>query len=294
LKKILRDKIIVGTRSLSGDMGSVNQKEIRSIIEQSISCGLNHFDTAPFYGNEYIDNILKNYKKDIIVDTKCGYDKKYKIKTFNIDDIKYSLDSSLKKFGKINIFYIHNPRNEIKNWNNIFKLLLSFKKDNLVKYLGISIARDYIFNFNILNFFDFIQDDINILRNDPLKYLKNYKGSIYARSPFASGCLSGKLNYKSRFNSKDYRYNWLKKDRLGSIIKQIEQIKKIYKGDIKELAINYLIKKKEIKKIIIGLKKMKHLFFLKKLELRLEYSYIKKIDELNRMGFYLDFDEQGY
>jgi len=275
-------------------MGAVNKVDVRRLLEQAISGGLNHFDTAPFYGNEFIDNILKDYKKDIIVDTKAGYDKKFKFKTFNFDDIKYSLESSLKKFENINIFYIHNPRNEIKDWDKLLDLLSSFKEQKLVKYLGISIARGHIFDTNTMNFFDVVQDDINLLRSAPLKYLKNYNGLIYARSPFASGCLSGKLDLNSKFNKEDYRYDWLKENRLNSIIKQTNEIKKIYKDDIKKLAIQYLINKKEIKKIIIGLKKIEHLSFLSDLNLKIEQSLIKKIDRLNNVGFYLNADEQGY
>ena len=290
----LFNQIVIGTRSLSGDMGSVNKVEVRNLLEQAINCGLKHFDTAPFYGNEFIDNILKDYKKDIIVDTKAGYDNKFKIKTFNFDDIKYSLDSSLKKFENINIFYIHNPRNEIEDWDKLFDLLLSFKEQKLVSHLGISIARGFLFDSNIMNFFDVVQDDINLLRNTPLQYLKNYNGSIYARSPFASGCLSGKLDLNSKFNEEDYRYDWLKEGRLNSIIKQTNEIKKIYKGDIRKLAIQYLINKKEIEKIIIGLKKIEHLSFLSDLNLRIEESLIKKIDRLNNDRFYLNANEQGY
>ena len=294
MNKELINKIVIGTRSLSGDMGYVEKKEIRKIIEKSITYGLRHFDTAPFYGNELIDNILKDYNKEIVVDTKTGYNKKLKIKSFSLDDIKYSLHSSLEKFKKINIFYIHNPRNEIKNWDPIFHLLVSFKKQGLIKYAGISIARDYIFENNILNFFDYVQDDINLLRTSPLQYLKKYKGHIYARSPFASGCLSGQLNLNSKFKKKDYRYDWLNESRLFFIIKQVHELKKLYKKDIRKLAINYLINNKKIKKVIVGLKKIKHLSFLSYLDTKIENSIIKKIDKLNKHRFYLNDKEIGY
>ena len=53
-----------------------------------------------------------------------------------------------------------------------------------------------------------------------MQYLSLFNGNIYARSPFASGCLSGKLNLKSKFKKLDYRYDWLKGERLKSILKQ--------------------------------------------------------------------------
>lgn len=294
MKKNISNKIIIGTRSLSGDMGTIKKDQARNIIETSINLGLKHFDTAPFYGNGSVDNILKDYKKDLIIDTKCGYNKNFSVKTFSIDDIKYSLNSSLEKFEKINIFYIHNPRNEVKNWDKIFDLLSSFKKQKCIKHFGLSIARGYTFNSNILNFFDFIQDDINLLRNSPLQYLSLFNGNIYARSPFASGCLSGKLNLKSKFKKLDYRYDWLKGERLKSILKQVDAIKNIYQEDIKKLSIGYLLKKKKIKKVIVGIKKIEHLFFLDNLDNKIKVSTIEKIDYLNKLGFYLDGNEVGY
>ena len=127
-----------------------------------------------------------------------------------------------------------------------------------------------------------------------MRYLKNYTGSIYARSPFASGCLTEKLNFKSKFNKKDYRYDWLRNSRLASIIKQIEEIKKIYNGDIKKLAIVYLLKNKKIKKTIIGIKRKEHLDFLNNLDCKIDPNLLKKIDVLNEVGFYMSDKEIGY
>ena len=82
MKNFLKNKIIIGTRSLSGDLGSVDKKKIFKTIEYSISKGFNHFDTAPFYGRGFGDEILKNFRKEIIVDTKCGYNSNFTKKTF--------------------------------------------------------------------------------------------------------------------------------------------------------------------------------------------------------------------
>jgi len=262
LKNLLNNKIIIGTRSLAGDLGKIKKKQIFKTIEYSISKGFNYFDTAPFYGKGMADYILTYFKNDIIIDTKCGYNLDFTKKTFKASDIKKSLELSLKKFEKINVFYIHNPRNEIRDWSEIISLMNSFKKKKLIKFTGISLARGYLFNQKILNNFDVVQDDINILRSSPLDYLKNFKGKIISRSVFASGCLSGKLNQNSKFDKNDYRFDWLKKERLESVLYQISEVNKIFKGELKKIALGYILKKK-VNKIIIGIKKKKtHRFFL--------------------------------
>ena len=293
MKNFLKNKIIIGTRSLSGDLGSVDKKKIFKTIEYSISKGFNHFDTAPFYGRGFGDEILKNFRKEIIVDTKCGYNSNFTKKTFFKSDINYTLDRALKNFDKINIFYIHNPRDEVKNWNKIIDLMLSLKKEKLIKFSGISLARGYYFNQKILNNFDVIQDDVNVLRNLPLLYLNKFLGKIISRSVFASGCLSGKLNKSSKFEKDDYRFDWLKDDRLNSILNQISQIKKIHKGDIRKLALGYVLKKKKIKKMIIGIKNKSHIDFLCRNNFSISNKVVNKIDYLNR-NFFSKENMNGY
>jgi hypothetical protein len=292
LKNLLNNKIIIGTRSLAGDLGKIKKKQIFKTIEYSISKGFNYFDTAPFYGKGMADDILTYFKNDIIVDTKCGYNLDFTKKTFKASDIKKSLELSLKKFEKINVFYIHNPRNEIRDWSEIISLMNSFKKKKLIKFTGISLARGYLFNQKILNNFDVVQDDINILRSSPLDYLKNFKGKIISRSVFASGCLSGKLNQNSKFDKNDYRFDWLKKERLESVLYQISEVKKIFKGELKKIALGYILKKK-VNKIIIGIKKKKHKYFFCENDFKIDKSIIKKIDHLNKINFYKE-DLNGY
>ena len=293
MKNLFKKKIIIGTRSLSGDLGIVDKKKIFKTIEYSINKGFNYFDTAPFYGDGLGDEILANFKKEIIVDTKCGYNLSFTKKTFSISDINKTLELVLKKFNRINIFYIHNPRNEIKNWDKIIELMLNLKKEKLIKFSGISLARDYYFNQKILNNFDIIQDDINILRNSPFTYLKEFKGKIISRSIFASGCLNGKLSKSSKFEKNDYRFNWLKGDRLNSILYQISQIKKIYKGDIRKVALGYVLKKKKVKKIIIGIKNKSHIDFLCNNDFLISRKIVNKIDFINK-GSFFNKDINGY
>lgn len=46
--------------------------------------------------------------------------------------------------------------------------------------------------------------------------------------------------------------------------------------------------------MIVGIKKIEHLFFLDNLDNKIKVSTIEKIDYLNKLGFYLDGNEVGY
>ena len=108
MNSALIKKIIIGSWSFSGDLGPINKKEVQKTIEFAIEKKLNIFDTAPSYNNGKVDKLLSKYKKNIIINTKCGYNNKG-IKTLNRRSRK-SLYNSLKLFDKINILYLHSPR----------------------------------------------------------------------------------------------------------------------------------------------------------------------------------------
>ena len=80
-----------------------------------------------------------------------------------------------------------------------------------------------------------IMEKVNLLKPENIQYLKNFKAKLMARSPLASGCLSGKLNIKSKFSKNDHRSGWLNdKNRLKNILFQLREIKKIISSNLRE------------------------------------------------------------
>ena len=293
---LIKKKIILGTRSLSGDMGEVNKKNISKTIEYAIEKNFIYYDTAPVYGNGEIDKVLSIYKKEIIVNTKCGYNSSNTKKTFQLSDIQRTLEKSLQFFEKINIFYLHNPRHEIKDWNKIIYFLKDLKKKKLIKFIGISLARDYYFSKEILNQFDFIQDEFNLLRIIKHDLYNSIKAKIIARSPLASGVLSSNFNINSKFSKKDYRYNWLRGLRKKNILFQVSELKKIIKNNIESYAFSFLLYNKKVTYINYGIKNKEHINFLldKKSFFKIDDKDIKKIISLSKNNYKLNLNQKGY
>lgn len=300
MKSKYHSKVIIGTWSLSGDLGKISKKNIYKSIEQSLSKNFYEFDTAPTYGSGKIETILGeicNGEKKIKINSKCGYNM-HGIKTFALDDIKKSIDLSLKKFHKINTLFLHNPRNEIKNWSSLINFLLDYKRYKHVKNIGISVARDYYFNKKIMNSFDYLQDEINLLRPQVINKLKSFNLKIMARSPLASGCLSEKLSINSKFSQNDYRNSWLgNKSRLKNILLQVEEIQKITGKNLRSFSKIFLLKEKKINKVIFGIKKPIHVDEIEKDLQNLEIVDQKKINlifKLARNNFNLPAKIRGY
>jgi aryl-alcohol dehydrogenase-like predicted oxidoreductase len=293
-------KVVIGTWSLSGDFGTVEKKIVYKSLEKAIENNFLEFDTAPTYGNGKIYNILSDIvkkNKKIKINTKCGYNSDF-LKTFKIEDILKSIDITLEKFDKINILFLHNPRNEIKNWTKIIEILKKYKKKNYINHIGISLARDHYFKKSIMNQFDYLQDEINLLRPHSVNFLNLLKPKLMARSPLASGCLSGKLTFFSKFEKKDYRSSWLSdQTRLRNILFQVNEIKKITGINIKKFSKFFLLQNKNIDKIIFGIKKPSHINELvndNNYPESLSSHKIKKIYELANLNFNLELGKKGY
>jgi len=299
MKNKNQNKVIVGTWSLSGDFGYVKKSMVYKTLDTAVKNNFLEFDTAPTYGSGKIHKILsemfKNDKK-IKINTKCGYNVNNK-KTFKLVDIEKSINQSIKAFGKVHTLFLHNPRDEIKNFDKVINLLDKYKKEGLVKYIGISLARDYYFEKKIMDRFDFLQDELNLLRTNAITFLKNFKPKIMARSPFASGCLTGKLKRNSKFFNSDYRSQWLNESsRRNNILYQINLIKKNHKIPIRILSKNFLFQNKNINKIIFGVKKPLHINEIKKDIFNFKNINLydqEKILKLNKENFYLN-DKIGY
>ena len=293
-------KIIVGTWSLSGDFGKVSKKNIYQVFENSVKNNLLDFDTAPTYGKGKMHKILsemfKNNKK-IKINTKCGYDSNY-VKTFSIPDVEKSIDKSLNEFGRINTLFLHNPRNEISDWSKIFTLLAKYKKNGDILKIGISFARVFYFSEKIINCFDYMQDEVNLLRPNNLNFLSNLKPKLMVRSPLASGCLAGKFNINTKFSKNDYRYQWLNNQkRLRNILLQINEIKKITGINLRTFSKFFLLQNNNIDHVIFGLKNNPHIeeliYEIKNFK-KIPKKKIKEIHDLALLKLNLSSDKRGY
>ena len=259
----MKSKIIIGTWPLSGDYGKIDSKLVQDLLQYCRELGINEFDTAPNYGNGKIEIQLgKVFGNDsnVMINTKIG-NLPFGKKSYDIKDFKKSLEDSLNRLDRdsINTLFLHNPRNEIKNYRVVLDFLHDLKNDGIINNIGLSKAKNFDYEKIVdLDEFDVIQEDINILSLNALKKIKP-KGILMSRSPLASGLLSGKITKETVFPQDDHRSGWLTGKRLESLILRINEIKKISEIDLSDLAIRFLISQNNIDKIIFGIKNKTHI-----------------------------------
>tara|TARA_Y100000768_G_scaffold521_1_gene377 strand:+ start:11976 stop:12866 length:891 start_codon:yes stop_codon:yes gene_type:complete len=258
----MKNKIVIGTWPTSGDWGSNDISEVVSLYRKSFyEYGFYEYDTAPNYGNGFSEFLLgKIFENEKVkINTKVG-NLPFGQKSFEEDDIKISIEQSLKRLNRssINILFLHNPRNEIKNYDKIISLLNDYKSSGVIKGYGISCAKGFDYEkFISLEKFDYVQDDINLLCLDKIINYRKYK--YYARSPLASGLLSGKINKLTLFEKSDHRSDWLYGDRLNSLIDRVKIIQEITGDSIIDISSRFLLHSPKIHKVIFGIRKISHL-----------------------------------
>jgi len=253
-------KIIIGTASLSGNYGSVPKQEIIDTLNYCYENNFREFDTAPNYGQGVMESYLGDIflkRDDIKIHTKIG-NLINGGKDFSVDGLRKSFIHSLKRLKKENIdtLFLHNPREEINDYDEIEKFLNQLIDEGCIRKKGISLARGYNYDDSIIKKFDSIQDDYNLLHLQLPNYLTS-KQNFIIRSPFATGLLSGKVNSDTKFTD-PYRSAWLKDERLSSLIKRIRKIESVSATPLAEIALRYVLFQKGIDKIIIGVKKKDH------------------------------------
>tara|TARA_Y100001934_G_scaffold275711_1_gene370813 strand:- start:711 stop:1607 length:897 start_codon:yes stop_codon:yes gene_type:complete len=296
----LNSRIIIGTWPLSGDYGKVDSKQVRDVLEYCYGNGIREFDTAPNYGDEFIEKELGNIfhdKEDVLINTKMG-NFPFNEKSYEINDLKKSFNNSLDNLKResINTLFLHNPRKEIIDYTNILNFMNDLKDVGIINFIGLSKAKNFNYeDFVDLNKFDVIQEDINLLSLEPLKKIKQKQNILMARSPLASGLLSGNITNKTIFPKNDHRSKWLYGKRLESLVKRTDEIKKLSGMKLSELSMRFLFSQKEIDKIIFGVKTKEHVkdIIFNSTRERLEETMVEKLFKLYKEDFGL-IDEFEY
>ena len=259
----MTSKIIIGTWPLSGDYGKIDYAQIKDVLEYCYESGIREFDSAPNYGNgvieKYLGMIFEN-RSDVLVNTKMG-NLPFNKKNYDLKQLKKSFENSLKllKRDSINTLFLHNPRMEITDYTDVLNFMHELKDKGKISQIGLSMARNFSYEkFVDLEEFDVLQDDINLLSLQALQKPKLKGVVLMARSPLATGLLSGRITEKTIFSDDDHRSKWLHGKRLESLVHRINEIKKCSDLKLSELAIRFLNDQSLIDKIIFGVKRKEH------------------------------------
>jgi len=270
---------MIGTWSLSGDYGHINMNQIYEVLNFAYDSGFRHYDTAPSYGNGFMEFCLGNVfynKNDVKINTKIG-NLPFEGKSFDIPLLKKSFDQTLKRLKRetVNILYLHNPRNDVSNYSELIDFLNNLKVNGYINKLGLSMAMDFDYSDKIdINRFDVIQNDVNLINLSPLNNSFNENIKFVARSPLASGMLTENFLNTQTYPDDDHRSKWLRGKKLLSMKKRVKMLKKVSSMNLTSFALKFLLQDTRVNYIICGVKHKSHVIDLLKLD---DYADLTKI-----------------
>ena len=247
----LNKKLCIGTAQfgikygISNKKGKIKKKELDKLNFILKKEKIKFLDTSVDYRNcEKILNKLNLEKIKVIskipkIPKKCSDINKW---------IENKVISSLKKINKKSFYAIllHHPDDMLsKKANAIYKSLINLKKNNKIKKIGISIY-DFENSIRILKKFNFdiLQCPYNVIdrRLDNSRYMnffKKKKIEIHVRSVFLQGLLLMKKRPE-------------KFDKWAKLFKIWDRMNKNNIPQSALNAVNFVLKNKNINKIIIG------------------------------------------
>ena len=238
---------------------SKSKKKSLDIIKYAKSSGINTIDLADKY-NSY-KNIFTNFKlQDWKISMKISSNviKKYFSKN-KFEEFFFNMLNHLNK-TKIEYLLFHNSSDLLKkNGKKIFKYLLFLKKRGLIEKIGVSVYSPEELNKILKSFkIDVVQLPLNIFdqrfnQAKIVKKLKKKRIEVHARSIYLQGLL---LSNKKELKKKFFRDNKL-------LNAWFDFVKRNNINAVNE-CLNFVVKKKFVSKLVVGVNELKHLKLIQK------------------------------
>ena len=211
-------EIGLGAWQLANPDWNLNDKqEALRIVQTSLDCGCNFFDTAPPYGygrsEELLGQALKSVRPEIFICTKFGHSPE-PVTNFDASLLRPSLEGSLRRLQTdyVDVLLMHNPPREMMDGNNVphYEILERLKEEGKIRAYGVSL--DWCEEIDLVirtTGSQALEVFYNALYQEPRPAFQRAHAAgvgLIIKTPLDSGWLSGRYRQDSRFD--DIRRRW--------------------------------------------------------------------------------------
>lgn len=260
-----QNRLVCGCSGLGGVWRPIEEKDAVDTITYALENGVRVFDTAPSYNKsqEYLGKALKLWTGEKpFISTKVGRLQADKaddcIVDYSTETMRKSVHESLETLGldQIDLLFLHEPHLvPVERMDEIMDCLQSFKKEGLVKSLGIGgnpIDRFYPHmikdNFDVVSGFLKL-DACNLTGFEKdLPQIKNENMAYYAASALHMGLLGRRLE---QYNKERPNNEWIS-NRDVEVALQVNEIAKKQNIPISRLALRYMFSILEADRVVVG------------------------------------------
>lgn len=265
-------RLVLGCSGLGGVWRPIEEQTAVGILMHALENGVSVLDTSPSYNKsqEYVGKALKQWTgKKPFVSTKVGRLKADRAEDTIVDytpeTMRKSVYESLETIGvdSIDLLFLHEPHLvPVEKMDEIMDCLNSFKKEGLVKSLGIGgnpIDRFYPHmikeNFDAVSGFlkldacnlTGFQKDLPIIAKENMAY--------YAASALHMGLLGSRLDL---YNDERPNNEWISNDDVDVAL-AVAKIAKKSNIPLSRLALRYVFSIAEADRVVVGPTKMEQL-----------------------------------
>lgn len=207
--------ISLGTWAMGSSWGAVDGRESMAALNRALDLGVNFFDTADAYGSEPLLGQLRRHRHEpFYIATKMGMGVNPDARGYNRRNLSVFVENSLRNLGTetIDLMQLHCP--PIAAYNpEVFGILDELVKQGKIRHYGVSVER--IDEARAAIQFPGVQSVMIIFNMFRLRPIEDFfpearqrKVGIIAGVPMASGLLTGKMTWKTKFGPDDHRnYN---------------------------------------------------------------------------------------
>ncbi|MDQ8733485.1 aldo/keto reductase [Paenibacillus sp. LHD-38] len=255
--------------------GDVDDDETEAAIRHAYDLGITFYDTAPAYGlghsEELLGKVLKPVREHVILATKTGLEwngqGQFSINVTKAKIVREVEESLCRlKTDYVDLYQIHWPDPTGKTpVEETFEALNQLAAQGKIRYIGVS-------NFNVQQLVTAqavspivsVQLPYNLFQRDvehaALPYAKQLNIGFIPYSPLAQGLLTGKFNYLTRLPKTDVRaqlnplFSAKQFTKNIVIIETLTGLARTIGKPLNHVAINWLLYRKEITSVIIGVK----------------------------------------
>jgi aryl-alcohol dehydrogenase-like predicted oxidoreductase len=192
--------------------GAVDGRESMAALKRALDLGVNFFDTADAYGSEPLLGQLRRQRHEpFYIATKMGMGVNPDPRGYNRRNLSIFVENSLRNLGTetIDLMQLHCPPIEAYN-PEVFGILDELVKQGKIRHYGVSVDR--IDEARAAIQFPGVQSVMIVFNMFRLRPIEDFfpeaqrrKVGVIARVPMASGMLTGKMSWKTKFEADDHR-----------------------------------------------------------------------------------------